>query len=131
MKTLSELYEEVMKSDELKAQFVEAAKEKKIIEFCAANGVETSEEELKAFAEAKLGEQKELSLDELENAAGGKCNNTTTLEAVLSTVTVGIWCGVATAISASGYYDKNSPDKKSYLGQKDPDEGRICSIMEI
>ena len=70
MKTIQELYTEVMGSQELKAQFIEAANAGKQEEFLKAHGCEATLEEVKAFLEAKAKEDAPLSLDEMENAAG-------------------------------------------------------------
>ena len=73
MKTVQELYNEIMASQELKAQFIEAAKAGKQEEFLKAHGCEATLEDVKAFLEAKQQEDAPLSFDELENAAGGAC----------------------------------------------------------
>jgi len=73
MKTIQELYNEIMGSQELKAQFIEAAKAGKLEEFLKAHGCEATMEEVQAFLEAKQNEDAPLSFDELENAAGGGC----------------------------------------------------------
>lgn len=71
MKTMQELYNEVMADKELKAQFVEAANAGKLEAFLKEHGCEATAEEVKAFLEAKANEDAPLSFDELENAAGG------------------------------------------------------------
>ena len=71
MKTLQELYDEVMASDELKAAFAEAAKGGKAEEFLKARGCEATAEELTAFLKGQS--TKELSDEELDNVAGGGC----------------------------------------------------------
>ena len=53
MKTLEELYTEVMGSEELKAAFVAAGKENKIAEFLNAQGCEATEAEVTEFLKAK------------------------------------------------------------------------------
>ena len=73
MKSIQELYSEVMGSQELKEQFIEAAKAGKQEEFLKAHGCEATMEEVQAFLEAKQNEDAPLSFDELENAAGGGC----------------------------------------------------------
>ena len=73
MKTIQELYSEIMASKELKEQFIEAAKAGKQEEFLKAHGCEATMEEVQAFLEAKQNEDAPLSFDELENAAGGGC----------------------------------------------------------
>ena len=71
-KTIAEVYEEVMKSAELQKEFLAAEQNGTIAAFAAAHGCEASAEEVQAFRKGTLNEDKELSLDELEQAAGGK-----------------------------------------------------------
>ena len=71
-KTIAEVYEEVIKSAELQKEFLAAEQNGTIAAFAAAHGCEASAEEVQAFLKGKLNEDKELSLDELEQAAGGK-----------------------------------------------------------
>ena len=73
MKTIQELYNEIMASKELKAQFIDAAKAGKQEEFLKEHGCEATLEDVKAFLEAKQNEDAPLSVNELENAAGGEC----------------------------------------------------------
>ena len=73
-KTIAEVYEEVIKSAELQKEFLAAEQNGTIAAFAAAHGCEASAEEVQAFLKGKLNEDKELSLDELEQAAGGKTN---------------------------------------------------------
>ena len=117
MKTIQELYSEIMASQELKAQFIEAAKAGKQDEFLKAHGCEATLEEVKAFLEAKQQEDAPLSFDELENAAGGNC--ATTNETILSVVSVGIGCATFAIASAA--------TKGSHVGQRNENEGRICN----
>lgn len=74
-KTVAEVYEEVMKSADLQKEFLAAEKNGSIAAFAAAHGCEASAEEVQAFLKAKLNEDKELSLDELDQVAGGKGGN--------------------------------------------------------
>ena len=118
MKTIQELYSEIMESQELKAQFIEAAKAGKQEEFLKAHGCEATLEEVKAFLEAKAKEDAPLSLNELQNAAGGECNAKTRSEVVDSIFSVGIACMIKAIESArSG----------KHLGQQSAGEGRICN----
>ena len=73
MKTIQEMYNEIMANKELKEQFIEAANAGTQEEFLKAHGCEATLEEVKAFLEAKQNEDAPLSFDELENAAGGGC----------------------------------------------------------
>ena len=71
MKTLQELYMEVMSNEELKKQFVEVAKSNKQLDFIKGHGCDTTLDELKVFIEEKANEDKPLNVNELENAVGG------------------------------------------------------------
>ena len=116
MKSLQELYKEIINSDELKKAFTEAAKAGKALEFIKAHGCETTEEELKAFLLKQSGE---LSDDELDNAAGGTCNGYTVGEVGVSIgVLFGLGCAVMAATSAA----------VGHVGQETPDEGRLCNV---
>ena len=117
MKTIQELYTEIMASKELKAQFIEAAKAGKQEEFLKAHGCEATLEEVQAFLEAKQSEDAPLSFDELENAAGGECNNTTGRELVTSFISLGLSCVVEAAVSAG----------TGYVGQQGKKDGRLCN----
>ena len=74
-KTIAEVYEEVIKSAELQKEFLAAEQNGTIAAFAAAHGCEATAEEVQAFLKAKLNEDKELSLDELDQVAGGKGGN--------------------------------------------------------
>ena len=73
MKTVQELYSEIVASDELKKAFVEAMKANKLEDFLKAHGCEATEEEIKEYIETKAAEDApiELSDDELRAVAGG------------------------------------------------------------
>ena len=115
MKSLQDLYKEIIANEELKKAFMEAAKAGKVLEFIKAQGCETTEEELKAFLSKQSGE---LSDDELDNAAGGGCNDTTKGEVFSSTLSFGIVCAVAAVESAID----------GYVGQKTSGDGRLCTM---
>lgn len=68
MKTLEELYQEVLASDELKNAFAEAIEEDGAEDFLKANSCEAAKEELKAFL---LEKQNELTEEELDSVSGG------------------------------------------------------------
>ena len=72
MKTLEDLYKEVMASEELKKAFAQAAKDKKVADFLKANGCDATEDEFKAFLTEKAKTDQPLSEDDLENVAGGR-----------------------------------------------------------
>ena len=92
MKTLQELYNEVIASDELKKEFLEAGKNGKAEEFIKVHGCDATLDEIKAFLENLTKTDKELSADELENVAGGTCDITTGGETPISAITGGIGC---------------------------------------
>ena len=115
MKTLQDLYSEVIANDELKNEFMEAAKDGRTTEFLKAHGCEATVEELAAFMKER--ESGELSDEELDDAAGG-CNDRTEKEAAISAITFGIGCLALL---------KESSDK-GYTGQKNENDGRICNI---
>ena len=71
MKTLQDLYTEIMASEELKKAFAQAAKDNKVADFLKAQGCDATEDEFKAFLVEKAKTDKALSEDELENVAGG------------------------------------------------------------
>ena len=97
MKTLEELYNEVVANDELKAQLAKVADGEGLAAFAAANGVETTAEEALAFLEGK-SRASELSPDELDAAAGGKDVNVK--EAAHSAFTLGVSCAIVAIKSA-------------------------------
>ena len=117
MKTMQELYNEVIADKELKAQFVEAANAGKLETFLKEHGCAATAEEVKAFLEAKANEDAPLSFDELENAAGGECSGKTGMEVALSVISLGTAClGIAIDSAIKGR-----------VGQKAPGEGRLCN----
>ena len=117
MKTIQELYSEIMASKELKEQFIEAANAGKQEEFLKAHGCEATLEDVKAFLEAKQNEDAPLSVDELENAAGGSCNDQTVFEGLASVMTAGLVCAAMAAASAA----------VGHVGQNKDSDGRLCS----
>ena len=121
MKTLQELYNEVIQSDALKKEFFEAGKNGKAMEFIKAQGCDATLDEIKAFLDNQAKADKELSVEELENAAGGTCNSTTGAEIATSIVTLGIVC----AVNAVGSWLDDG------IGQKDATSGRLCANNPI
>ena len=73
MKTMQELYSEIVSSDELKKAFVEAMKANKLEDFLKAHGCEATVEEVQEFVDSKAAEDVpiELSDDQLKYVAGG------------------------------------------------------------
>ena len=117
MKTIQELYNEIMVNKELKAQFIEAANAGKQEAFLKEHGCEATLEEVKAFLEAKQKEDAPLSVNELENAAGGGCKTAT--EGVVSMISAGLACAAWAIASASM--------KNRHVGQNNESEGRLCN----
>ena len=90
MKTLNELYTEVIVSDALKAEFLALKTPEEIVTFAKKNGCDATLDDIKTFFEEKQKASGELSEDDLEQVAGGK--SATDSEAVLSMVLVGLGC---------------------------------------
>lgn len=96
MKTLEELYAEAAVSEELKAEFVAAAKENKLGEFLKAQGCEATEAEVAEFLKSKQSAEGEVADEELDAVAGG-CNKD---EAIMSTISLGVACAIWAETSA-------------------------------
>ena len=74
MKTLNELYGEVMASNELKREYFAAAGDGKAAEFLKNHGCDATENELSDFlANPANLPQGEIADDELDAVAGGTC----------------------------------------------------------
>ena len=71
MKTLQELFQEVSANDELKKAFIEAGNNDKLNDFLKEHGCDATKEEVVAFLTEKANEDKPLSVEQLEQAAGG------------------------------------------------------------
>lgn len=121
MKTIEELYKEVLASEELKKEFL-TLKPDTVEDFLKAHGCDATLDELKAFFEAKK-EANELAEEELSQVAGGKSADGD--EAVMSIVGVGLGCAYyailsliggdcGTAIKGSGMLCKLDDDKKVF-----------------
>ena len=115
MKTLQQLYTEILRSDEMKKSFAGAAREGKTAEFLKTQGCEATVEEVQAFLREKSGEP--LSDEELDNAAGGGCNGRIKAEWVLSVNSLGTVCAWLAIQSAT----------EGYTGQKTKGDGRLCN----
>jgi len=125
MKTVQEFYSEIMANDDLKKAFAAAAQsEEAIVAFAKEHGVETTLDEIKAFLkEQTQAGNKELAPEEMENAAGGTCNNQTTGETIGSIITIGFGC-LARAI-------RSDLEESSHIGQEELDEGRLCNENRV
>ena len=98
MKTVEELYREVLASEALKKEFL-ALRPEEIEGFAAKYGCEAKLDEIRAFFEAKRNEPGELSDAEMNQVAGGKGVNRS--EIAMSIFTAGIACGVQAIVSAA------------------------------
>ena len=108
MKTLNELYTEVAASDELKSEFLALKTPEDLVNFAKKNGCDATLDEIKAFFEEKQKAAGELSEAELEQVAGGKGTAAgIAMDAILSIVSVGVWCAIRLADSATAYENKD------------------------
>lgn len=73
MKTVQELYGEIIASDEQKKAFVEAMKAGKLGDFLKVHDCEATEAEIQEYIETKAAEDApiELSEDEIKHITGG------------------------------------------------------------
>lgn len=71
MKTIRELYNEIMADKELQEKCRKATDAGKLEEFLKEHGCEATMEEVEAFLKARTQEDAPLSMDELDEAAGG------------------------------------------------------------
>ena len=93
MKTLQELYTEVMNSNALKTEFLALTEPEQVVAFAAKNGCTATMDEIRSFFAEKSAAAGELSEEELAQVAGGK--SATWEEALLSIFTVGAYCAYA------------------------------------
>ena len=117
MKTIQELYNEIVVSKELKEQFIEAVKAGKQEAFLKEHGCEATLEEVAAFLKAKAEEDAPLSMDELENSAGGFVQAG---EVIMSIFTLGFGCGIAAIVSS----------EVGHVGNREGDSGMLCNKGE-
>ena len=72
MKTMQELYDEIMGSEELKKEFLDSGKNKETMEaFLKAQGCNVTIEEFAEFLKEKSETNDEMSKEELKAIAGG------------------------------------------------------------
>ena len=74
MKSIEELYKEVMNDEALKAEFITAYKEGTVGDFLEAHDCDATVEEVEEYVKGQQDE--ELSLDDLGSVAGGGCGDT-------------------------------------------------------
>ena len=120
MKTIRELYKEIVASDGLKAAFLDAVKDGKTADFLKAHGCEATEAEITAFLKEQAAG--ELSDEELDDASGGTCNDKTKYEALFSTFSAGIGC-----VTIAIYSCMAAGDGEAHMGQQTETDGRICN----
>ena len=94
MKTIQELYNEVLKNE----AFSEAVQSKTVEDFLKSQGCEASMEDVAAFLKEQQAKTGELADNELADVAGG-CNKE---EAAWSVFSLGIGCAVEAVGSALG-----------------------------
>ena len=111
MKTLQELYNEVLGSDELKKALAEAINGGKVEDFLKTHGCNASKDELIAFAAEQQAKSGELPDDALDAVAGGAND----AEMMLSVWTLGIGCA-AMAITSAKENDHRGEDGKLLCG---------------
>ena len=110
MKTLQELYNEIIASEKMKTAFAEAAKGGKALDFLKAQGCDVTEEELTVFLKSKTGE---LSDEELDNVAGGKCSQKS-VDILVSIRGLGVACALIATVSAiAGKTGSSSKDQSA------------------
>lgn len=123
MKTLQELYTEVMDSDALKIEFLALTMPEEIVAFAEKKGCSATLDEIKAFFEEKAAATGELTDAELAQVAGGKSDSIE--EEEVSIYSLGVGCAIRAIISAIGYQGRkgalcereNAPRKKPEAGE--------------
>ena len=117
MKTLQELYTEVMNSDALKTEFLALTTPEQVVAFAEKNGCTATVEEIKAFFEEQAAATGELTDAELAQVAGGK---SVSIDEIFDSVyTVGVGCAAMAIASALGY-------KGRKCGTAIKGEGMLC-----
>lgn len=100
MKTIEELYNEVLASEALKKEFLAITKTDDIEKFAEKHGCKATLEEIKTFITEKQSVEGELSGDELDQVAGGKSGDLE--EALLSIFSIGVGCALAVVMTSLG-----------------------------
>ena len=123
MKTLNELYAEVIASDSLKAEFLALKTPEEIVAFAKKYGCDATLDDIKTFFEEKQKSSGELSEEDLEQVAGGKSANGDEMlisicgpVVCMITLYASIFSGrVGTAIKGEGMLCAMDEDKDSVL----------------
>ncbi len=71
MKTLDELYNEIVAHEELKAEFTALDTPEKVVSFVANHGCDATPDDIKVFFEEKQNAVGELSDEDLGQVSGG------------------------------------------------------------
>ena len=121
MKTIQELYSEIMGSQELKAQFIEASTKGKQTEFLKEHDCQATTEEVLAFLKAREQGDSPLSENELENAAGGTCNDKSAEDVCLSIFGGGLGCAIKAGLISATH---------GHVGRRNDSESRLCTEDE-
>ena len=121
MKTLEELYKEVMASDELKKEFCSLLPEE-VEGFAEKHGCKATLDEIKAFLTEKSKAEGEVSEEEVEQIAGGKSADDD--EVIWSVFTAGFYCAVTAIDSYYGGFLEGCQDKK--CGTAITGDGMLC-----
>ena len=116
MKTLNELYTEVIASDALKAEFLALKTPEEIVAFAKKNGCDATLDDIKVFFEEKQKAAGELSEAELEQVAGGKGADFS--EAFISIFTLGFACFMEVIKSA----------ERGKVGTDIEGNGMLCAV---
>lgn len=97
MKTIEELYTELLTSEDKKKELAKALKENKVEDFLKANDCKATVEEAIAFMKEKNKAQGEISDAELDNISGGNAACDAAASVGMSIVSIGISCAVSLA----------------------------------
>ena len=116
MKTIQELYSEVLKSEELKKAFSEAVQNKTVEDFLKSHGCEASMEDVAAFLKEQQAKNGEVADNELMNVAGGCGFNGD--EAWASVMGLGVACAGIAIVSAAlgGLTEEDKKEERLLCG---------------
>ena len=92
MKTLNELYTEIIASEELKAELLAQKTPEDIVAFAKKYGCDTTLDEIKTFSKEKWKASGELNEAELEQVAGGSATLDTVGSTLWSVLTLFLGC---------------------------------------
>ena len=118
VKTIEELYKEVLANEDLKKEFL-ALKSEEVEGFAAEHGCKANLDEIKAFFEAKKNRTGALSDEELDQIAGGK--GVDGIEVVWSITSLGLGCA---GMVVKSLFDGN-------VGTAIEGDGMLCDQRQI